>query len=175
MGAIVSGNYHFQQPPVVKVGTDSDVKPWVSVYDEDGVEVTFWLPSMAALDKFQDDLAASADAKREQLGVVRQSGRGVQVPEGAAPTDAGRPVAVVEVGWQFTYTDAPDAYDGFGTRTVDHAIGKAGNKTVRLVTTPDEHVNWQRQRYGSGSHLAAAQDEWAGLVAGDRIGYFKDA
>jgi len=57
-----------------------------------------------------------------------------------------------------TITDAPEAYDGFGTETVE-LLGKLdrNGNVVRLVRTPARHAQWQRMRYGSGLHLSLDQ------------------
>ena len=47
-------------------------------------------------------------------------------------------------------TNAPAAYDGFGTFTVAQ-LYEPGN---RLVLVRDEHLEWQKMRYHSGMHLA---------------------
>ena len=64
----------------------------------------------------------------------------------------------------FTYTTAPTEYDGFGTRVEPVAIGSFDNKAVRLVSTPQDHSTWQRERYGSGMYLAADGKRWAELT-----------
>lgn len=68
-----------------------------------------------------------------------------------------------------TYTDAPEAYDGFGTRTM---VERAGclcrhhkdpdpSKMVRLVETPEAHAeSWQRPRYGSGLYITDSPEQW---------------
>jgi hypothetical protein len=59
-----------------------------------------------------------------------------------------------------TYTDAPAAYDGFGSETLSLA-GRTDRGPVRKVETPSEHAEWQRQRYASGNYLSAAEGvEW---------------
>lgn len=63
-----------------------------------------------------------------------------------------------------TYTTAEEAYDGFGTQT-EAIVGKTDRgKTIRKVTTPARHVNWQRMRYGSGLHMAIDETEFQKLV-----------
>lgn len=54
-------------------------------------------------------------------------------------------------------TEAPEAYDGFGTRTLA-LIGqsKRGN-AVRLVLVHREHFTWQTERYASGSHAFTSE------------------
>lgn len=52
-----------------------------------------------------------------------------------------------------TYTTAPEAYDGFGTRTIE-TIGTFDGKEVRVIETPEEHVQWQRSRNESGMYFA---------------------
>lgn len=62
-----------------------------------------------------------------------------------------------------TWTDAPEAYDGFGTRTVE-IVGihetALGKRLVRLVETPSQHAGWQRSRYESGLYLCADEEKW---------------
>jgi hypothetical protein len=55
------------------------------------------------------------------------------------------------------YTSAPEAYDGFGTLTLE-VVGKCrrGN-VVRKVSTPVEHFEWQTMRYGSGLHTYTSE------------------
>lgn len=51
------------------------------------------------------------------------------------------------------YTSAPEAYDGFGTKTLA-VVGRdrqSGNP-VRKVAVENDHMDWQTQRYGSGMH-----------------------
>lgn len=62
-----------------------------------------------------------------------------------------------------TYTTAPEAYDWFGTRTVEVA-GSSGGKAVRKVASDPAYVDCQRGRYRSGLHLAVAEAEWRKLV-----------
>lgn len=62
-----------------------------------------------------------------------------------------------------TYTDAPEDYDGFGTETVK-VIGKTRRGMVRMVETPQEHVEWQRLRYASGMYLYASAAELPRLL-----------
>jgi hypothetical protein len=67
--------------------------------------------------------------------------------------------------WVETWTDAPDAYDGFGTQTVEVVAGwfrgGMGWVPVRKVRSPARHVKWQRMRYASGSYLSADAAWWA--------------
>jgi hypothetical protein len=62
-----------------------------------------------------------------------------------------------------TYTTAPVAYDGFGTETLA-VVGTLKGKEVRKVDTPEQHVEWQRQRYGSGLHYALSQAQFDDLI-----------
>ena len=64
------------------------------------------------------------------------------------------------IQWVQTVTDAPVAYDGFGTKTVQEIGTSNRNQTVRLVATPKEHVEWQRARYGSGNNMAMPPEQW---------------
>jgi hypothetical protein len=59
-----------------------------------------------------------------------------------------------------TWTSAPVDYDGFGTVTVEADCGVYCGKPIRKVETPLKHLNWQRDRYGSGLHTAASAVEW---------------
>ncbi|MEE9612556.1 MAG: hypothetical protein V3W19_14980 [Desulfatiglandales bacterium] len=59
----------------------------------------------------------------------------------------------VQIGeWSRTYlphwTNAPAAYDGFGT------LQLYDGKDKRLVLIVDHHVDWHIQRYGSGGYRA---------------------
>ncbi len=69
-----------------------------------------------------------------------------------------------------TYTDAPDRYDGFGTRTVriigTMTCGSHAGQPVREVQTPAEHVQWQRLRYMSGLNLACTAEDLRGNCKG---------
>ena len=65
---------------------------------------------------------------------------------------------------QITYTTAPSDYDGFGTETL-RVVGTMAGKPVRQVDTPVEHVEWQRQRYGSGLYPAYTAKEFRELIA----------
>jgi hypothetical protein len=58
-----------------------------------------------------------------------------------------------------TFTDAPKAYDGFGTKTL-RVLGKRRGKEVRIVETPEEHAQWQRDRYASGLYFAFDRRMW---------------
>ena len=61
------------------------------------------------------------------------------------------------------YTTAPEDYDGFGART-EQIVGEVGSngstKTYRRVSVPDEHVQWFRNRCGSGLHNNHTEHEW---------------
>jgi hypothetical protein len=67
-----------------------------------------------------------------------------------------------------TLTTAPDDYDGFGTRTVRIAgwLQRTDREPeeVRLVETPEEHVDWQRGRYSSGIYLVNTPEQWRKTV-----------
>lgn len=62
------------------------------------------------------------------------------------------------------FTDAPEAYDGFGTRTLD-IVGMRRGNFFREVAIPAEHVDWQTSRYASGLYVAMTEGE----VIGKRI------
>ncbi len=51
------------------------------------------------------------------------------------------------------YTDAPESYDGFGTRTIQTLRAKRQDgreSSLRVVQIDDEYDDWQRGRYASG-------------------------
>jgi hypothetical protein len=58
-----------------------------------------------------------------------------------------------------TYTTAPAEYDGFGTR-IEQVMGTYNGHIVRRVTTPERHVRWQRDRYGSGLFSSWSEQDW---------------
>lgn len=66
---------------------------------------------------------------------------------------------------RFYYTTAPEAYDGFGTKTVEAAwtwVSKSNGarKPVRKVSIPYEHFEWQSMRYGSGLHPTWTEEQF---------------
>lgn len=58
-----------------------------------------------------------------------------------------------------TYTTAPAEYDGFGTR-IEQVMGTYNGHIMRRVTTPERHVRWQRDRYGSGLFSSWSEQDW---------------
>jgi hypothetical protein len=58
-----------------------------------------------------------------------------------------------------TYTTAPAEYDGFGTR-IAQVMGTYNGHVIRRVTTPERHVRWQRDRYGSGLFSSWSEQDW---------------
>jgi hypothetical protein len=54
---------------------------------------------------------------------------------------------------KFYVTSAPEAYDGFGSKTVapDCGVDNRGIR-LRLVAVADEMADWQLNRYASGLH-----------------------
>ncbi len=57
------------------------------------------------------------------------------------------------------YTTAPEAFDGFGTRTLDPEFASDGPHVVRKVLIQDAHARWQTERYASGWHCAVTEAE----------------
>ena len=68
------------------------------------------------------------------------------VIENAEMPEEPEPVGIV--GW----TDAPVAYDGFGTRQLSGDEGPYYRHTLRKVCLMPEHEQWQKNRYGSGMY-----------------------
>lgn len=62
------------------------------------------------------------------------------------------------------YTTAEEAYDGFGTRTVEAGRYVSKGKPIRKVEVEDAHLDWQRARYFSGLHLCVPEDEFRELI-----------
>ena len=66
-------------------------------------------------------------------------------------------------------TSAPEAYDGFGTETVEWLpyVSRPGQSNrYRVVRVLPEHRDWQVGRYASGLYPRidrAAFDEWVAL------------
>lgn len=57
-------------------------------------------------------------------------------------------------------TDAPEAYDGFGTETLEWLPYESwGHRQVRRVAVQDEAKEWQNGRYRSGLFLRIRPDE----------------
>lgn len=71
------------------------------------------------------------------------------------------PEPVPAPGCSFFYTTAPEAYDGFGTKTINPDCGKNSNgKTWRLIQIEDRNLNWQDGRNGSGMHPTISVDDF---------------
>lgn len=62
------------------------------------------------------------------------------------------------------YTTAEEAYDGFGTQTVEAGRYEAKGKSIRKVEIVDRHLDWQRARYASGLHLCVPESELPDLL-----------
>jgi len=62
------------------------------------------------------------------------------------------PTCYTPSDWLLYVTKAPDAYDGFGTKTIGHAESVFG--TVRLVAIDPQAERWQTSRYSSGMKYA---------------------
>lgn len=59
--------------------------------------------------------------------------------------------------WTAAWTTAPEAYDGFGTSTLETA-GEWHGKTLRRVAIDPQYFRWQTGRYGSGIHGTWEED-----------------
>jgi DNA polymerase III sliding clamp (beta) subunit (PCNA family) len=71
------------------------------------------------------------------------------------------PEPVPAPGCSFYYTTAPEAYDGFGTKTITPDCGKNSNgKTWRMIQIEDRNLNWQDGRNGSGMHPTISVDDF---------------
>lgn len=62
-------------------------------------------------------------------------------------------------------TSAPEAHDGFGTKTLDlfEATAQSGNQW-RLVAIEPEHIDWQSLRYASAGYACMTQTMFLDLV-----------
>ncbi len=57
--------------------------------------------------------------------------------------------------YHFYQTNAPKAYDGFGTLTIEE------HGSTRIVGIRTAHCEWQLMRYTSGMHkIEALEDHW---------------
>ncbi len=59
--------------------------------------------------------------------------------------------------WTVAWTTAPEAYDGFGTTTLEMG-GEWHGKTLRKISIDPEFYGWQTGRFGSGMHGTWAED-----------------
>jgi hypothetical protein len=62
------------------------------------------------------------------------------------------------VYYRIGLTDAPEAFDGFGTLTIGHIDEKLGRdryEPCRFVLINEKHFDWQEMRYRSGLHVLA--------------------
>jgi hypothetical protein len=60
-------------------------------------------------------------------------------------------------GWVVYFTTAPEAYDTFGTETIE-TCGEWHGKELRKVMSHPHHTDYQRDRYCSGLHGSWDQD-----------------
>ena len=61
------------------------------------------------------------------------------------------------------YTNAPESYDGFGTKTIElteYVDHKNQNKPVRKIEVADKNIQWQKQRNMSGNYTILDEQEW---------------
>lgn len=62
-------------------------------------------------------------------------------------------------------TDAPEAYDGFGTvELTPWKFESRRARSYRKVQIQNEHLDWQRNRYSSGLYVCLPEEtfaEWA--------------
>lgn len=61
------------------------------------------------------------------------------------------------------YTDAPEAYDGFGTVTEAQTGLRTRRGPIRIVRVEDAAFSWQTMRYSSGMHLWCDAAKWTEL------------
>ena len=70
------------------------------------------------------------------------------------------------------YTTAPEAYDGFGTKTIE-IVGYYRNdptRPVRKISVNPDHLDWQSGRNGSGLHPTWTEEQFQELVKYGYIG-----
>jgi hypothetical protein len=86
----------------------------------------------------------------------------VQPEDTGEPEETGEPETDQDTdeAVETTWTTAPVDYDGFGTVTIDDGVALHCGKFLREVATPRRHVQWQRDRYGSGLHVALDEAAW---------------
>ena len=105
----------------------------------------------------------SATPSAEQTKEVTVTDFVQGLPEMQNATDVASPVENEAAPRTILYTTAPDDYDGFGART-EQIVGDVGTngstRTYRKVSIPDEHVQWYRNRCGSGLHNNHTEHEW---------------
>lgn len=58
------------------------------------------------------------------------------------------------------YTDALEAYDGFGTVTIETTQRQIKGSPIRVVSIQPDHLTWQSMRYGSGWHICMSEEEY---------------
>ncbi len=70
-----------------------------------------------------------------------------------------------ENGYLIRITTAPEAYDGFGTLTLemlDTVTRYAGSeRQYRKIAVRPEHAEWQQQRYSSGLYVCLTPEKFA--------------
>lgn len=68
----------------------------------------------------------------------------------------------------YRFTSAPEAYDGFGTVTVETtAYRDNSGRPFRKVEIPEEAQfnNWQTDRYGSGLYAAFTEEQFSESIS----------
>ena len=64
---------------------------------------------------------------------------------------------------RLTYTSAPPKFDGLGTKTIQLAVARVAKDgaPIRLVATPEQHVDHQRAIYSANQHHTMDRNGWA--------------
>lgn len=63
------------------------------------------------------------------------------------------------------YTTAPERYDGFGTKTLEHLETTDGRgRNYREIIIPNDAIDWQLSRYGSGGFAALDEENYLHLT-----------
>jgi len=83
-------------------------------------------------------------------------------------------------GWNILWTTAPEAYDSFGTETLEHC-GEWRGRPLRRIWADPRHTEYQTDRYHSGLHPSFTEDprikdaEVAAMLEQERVERFARA
>ena len=59
------------------------------------------------------------------------------------------------------YTNAPEAYDGFGTKTIEITdYLDQRKKPIRKISIPESAITWQKNRNSSGINITLDETEF---------------
>lgn len=80
-----------------------------------------------------------------------------------------------QAAWPRFWTNAPEAYDGFGTATIETTgltyEGRSGpyDFPFRRIRVHPDHVRWQADRNSSGLYVTLTTEAWAQFLLDRKV------